>query len=279
MSAAEEEQQNEQDEEPLLETSSEHQVNEPPKSPRSPHTHHRHHSHHKKSKKKSSGNSADVQSTASIASGVPIAPLQDDLAGLVVQTSSRRHLMKETPNEGTMSNEEVVSEIKDQLEISLTELRDKSRRDTDKVLTMLQQESNKRTALEAHFQGQLLIQSEAMVAMEMKLLRLEAMVEQRQGRRPSRTSSDNIDEEMHQRKQTSMGAADGIGSSVSSGGEVPSTEEDAAVSEEALSNDYEDVGESSDLSEVAEKFGRSSREWRQEYEARLDALQKRWSSE
>ena len=33
------------------------------------------------------------------------------------------------------------------------------------------------------------------------------------------------------------------------------------------------------LSEVADTFATSARVWREEYEARLDALQKRWSNE
>jgi hypothetical protein len=47
-------------------------------------------------------------------------------------------------------------------------------------LAILQQESAKRTDLEQRLHSQLLLQSETMVAMELKLLRLEAKVERRE---------------------------------------------------------------------------------------------------
>jgi hypothetical protein len=48
-----------------------------------------------------------------------------------------------------------------------------------KVFSTLQQESAKRTALEQNLHAQLLLQSETMMAMELKLLRLEARVKRR----------------------------------------------------------------------------------------------------
>jgi len=51
-----------------------------------------------------------------------------------------------------------------------------------KVLQIVQQEQTKRTALEARLHSQLLLQSESMVAMELKLLRIEAKVAHRDSR-------------------------------------------------------------------------------------------------
>lgn len=48
------------------------------------------------------------------------------------------------------------------------------------VLSVLQQESAKRTALEGRLHSQLLMQSETMVAMELKLLKLEAKLERKE---------------------------------------------------------------------------------------------------
>lgn len=54
------------------------------------------------------------------------------------------------------------------------------------VIHVIQQEQAKRTALESRLHSQLLIQSESMVAMELKLLRLEAKVAHRELHRQRR---------------------------------------------------------------------------------------------
>ncbi|CAB9513840.1 expressed unknown protein [Seminavis robusta] len=53
-------------------------------------------------------------------------------------------------------------------------------RSMEQILTVMQQESSKRTALEQRLHSQILLQNEFMVAMETKLLRLEAKVERRE---------------------------------------------------------------------------------------------------
>jgi hypothetical protein len=57
---------------------------------------------------------------------------------------------------------------------------------TPTVLLVVQQEQAKRTALEARLHSQLILQSESMVAMELKLLRLEAQVANRESQRQRR---------------------------------------------------------------------------------------------
>ena len=65
----------------------------------------------------------------------------------------------------------------------------------EKILSFLQSESQRRNAIEHRLHSQLLLQSESMVAMELKLLRLEAKVERREkqrrqlGRRGSGTNT------------------------------------------------------------------------------------------
>ena len=84
-----------------------------------------------------------------------------------------------------------IADLKHHMDKSFIALQEQSRRDVDKILGALQQESAKRTALEARFHAQLLLQSENMVAMELKLLRLEAMVERRREQQSRQPSHDN----------------------------------------------------------------------------------------
>ena len=70
-----------------------------------------------------------------------------------------------------------INDLRGHVDRTLDGVRDQNRSDFEKVLAIMQNESSKRSALESRLHAQLLLQSEAMVAMEMKLLRLEASEE------------------------------------------------------------------------------------------------------
>jgi len=91
----------------------------------------------------------------------------------------------------SVSNTHILRAIADlrlHVDYKMGELQEVNRRESERVLQVVQQEQTKRTALEARLHSQLLLQSESMVAMELKLLRLEAKVAQRQGRQQPRQS-------------------------------------------------------------------------------------------
>jgi len=69
-------------------------------------------------------------------------------------------------------------DLKLQLNEQVEEAKERSRIQTELLLNALQQESLKRSALERSFHNQLLLQSEATVAMELKLLRLESKIKE-----------------------------------------------------------------------------------------------------
>eukprot|EP00574_Skeletonema_japonicum_P005970 CAMPEP_0201716524 /NCGR_PEP_ID=MMETSP0593-20130828/2467_1 /ASSEMBLY_ACC=CAM_ASM_000672 /TAXON_ID=267983 /ORGANISM="Skeletonema japonicum, Strain CCMP2506" /LENGTH=926 /DNA_ID=CAMNT_0048206335 /DNA_START=33 /DNA_END=2813 /DNA_ORIENTATION=- len=78
-----------------------------------------------------------------------------------------------------VSNAQVLRAITDlrfHVDYRIGELREVNRRDSERVLQLMQQEQARRTALEARLHSQLLMQSESMVAMELKVLRLEAKI-------------------------------------------------------------------------------------------------------
>lgn len=70
--------------------------------------------------------------------------------------------------------------FKNHLDKAVADMKEQNRKDSEKMLTVLQQESTKRSALEQRLHSQLLLQNEFMVAMELKLMRLEAKVERRE---------------------------------------------------------------------------------------------------
>lgn len=70
--------------------------------------------------------------------------------------------------------------FKSHLDQTMSEMKDQSKRDTESILAVMHQESAKRNALEQRLHSQMLLQNERMVAMELKLLRLEAKVERRE---------------------------------------------------------------------------------------------------
>mmetsp|Transcript_3854 Transcript_3854/g.5892 ORF Transcript_3854/g.5892 Transcript_3854/m.5892 type:complete len:599 (-) Transcript_3854:150-1946(-) len=145
-----------------------------------------------------------TSSMYSVASGlVNTSAPGEDLAGLVVRMtpeeesslittnsapapSQQRKVASKTNNPTvgadalTESMQAMTTDLKRHLDKTLVELRDQSRRDFEKVLLVLQQESAKRTALEGRLHSQLLMQSETMVAMELKLLKLEAKLERKE---------------------------------------------------------------------------------------------------
>ncbi|KAL7484630.1 hypothetical protein ACHAW6_010262 [Cyclotella cf. meneghiniana] len=79
-----------------------------------------------------------------------------------------------------------ITELRLHVDYRIEELDQRRRRDSERVIQIVQQEQVKRTALEARLHSQLLLQSESMVAMELKLLRLEAKVAHRELHRQRR---------------------------------------------------------------------------------------------
>lgn len=74
---------------------------------------------------------------------------------------------------------EFLSDFKEATLSSIHDIRMQQKRDMDRLISILQNESNRRQALEGRMHAQLLLQAETMVAMEVKLLKLEAKVEKR----------------------------------------------------------------------------------------------------
>jgi len=88
-----------------------------------------------------------------------------------------------TPKASTPAFYETTTDtydLKQHMDKTLAELKEDSRQNFDKIVSILQQESAKRTALEQRLHAQLLLQNESMIAMELKLMRLEAKVERRE---------------------------------------------------------------------------------------------------
>lgn len=70
-----------------------------------------------------------------------------------------------------------LSEFREMTMSNLNDVKESQKRDMERLTTMLQNESNRRHAVEGRLHAQMLLQAETMVAMEIKLLRLEAKVE------------------------------------------------------------------------------------------------------
>jgi len=81
------------------------------------------------------------------------------------------------------------------LEKAVQEVLTQQRKDFDRVTSLLQSESQKHTNIEARLHAQLMLQSESMVAMELKLMRLETKIQQKEQSR-SRLRFSVIDEEV-----------------------------------------------------------------------------------
>lgn len=134
--------------------------------------------------------------------------------------------------------------LQNQLDARFQELQEENRHTMDKMVSILQQESAKRVALEQRFQNQLLLQNEAMVAMELKLLRLEAKLEgkevaqrnhhQNQNRHNSRTTSsrtNNMEEADSSRRGMAVITS---GASLASGVTFPEEEEHSTDDQEPI---------------------------------------------
>lgn len=94
------------------------------------------------------------------------------------------------------SAEMVIKSITKHLDRNMIELENRQRRDIDRLTSMLQSEYARRDALSTRLHAQLLMQAESMVAMELKLMRLEAQINNdRRGRGSinSRGRSGNLD--------------------------------------------------------------------------------------
>ncbi len=111
-------------------------------------------------------------------------------------------------NEDT-SNAQIMDFLSDFRNMTMSNIiavKDQHRRDMERLTTMLQNESNRRHAIEGRLHAQMLLQAETMVAMEVKLLRLESKVEKQQ--------------DGSKRKFTGIGGIDGGGGRGSMGGGI-----------------------------------------------------------
>jgi len=97
---------------------------------------------------------------------------EDD--GILVEDGNDQH------NSSLESVSRMVHDLQKTMEERFMEMMAQQRRDFDRVLTTLQSDSIRRDNLNSRVHAQLLLQSESMVAMELKVLRLEAKVERRE---------------------------------------------------------------------------------------------------
>jgi len=136
---------------------------------------------HPRYKPEKSADSSVAGSNQSVASGfVATSHPTEDLTNFVVQTSTEtenQHAKEKTRDKHLQL---IIRELKDHIDKSLENAREQSRGDIENVLVALLQESGKRTAAEGRLNAHLFLLSETMVAMELKLLRLEAKVEGRE---------------------------------------------------------------------------------------------------
>ena len=80
-------------------------------------------------------------------------------------------------NDSNDFKKKLLTMVQKELQDIKSEIQSQNQFNCDKILSFLQSESQKRFAIEHRLHSQLLLQSESMVAMELKLLRLEAKVE------------------------------------------------------------------------------------------------------
>ncbi|KAK1748536.1 hypothetical protein QTG54_000475 [Skeletonema marinoi] len=115
------------------------------------------------------------ESRHSIKSPIVVPPTggADDVPALV----SNAHILR------------AITDLRFHVDYRIGELREVNRRDSERVLQLVQQEQARRTALEARLHSHLLMQSESMVATELKVLRLEAKIASRESFRQSRHQS------------------------------------------------------------------------------------------
>lgn len=73
-----------------------------------------------------------------------------------------------------------LNEFKTQMMSQMEEIRSSHHRDTENLINLLKNESNRRSAVESRLHAQMLLQAETIVAMEIKLLRLEAKLEEKE---------------------------------------------------------------------------------------------------
>lgn len=100
-----------------------------------------------------------------------------------------------TPGFSTNKQQDItngdVKSLKLHFDQSFAQLQEQSQQNFDKLLQILEKEAIKRTALEQRLHSQLLSQSESMIALELKLLKLEAKVERRSTQTTQQTTSNN----------------------------------------------------------------------------------------
>eukprot|EP00979_Chaetoceros_neogracilis_P007053 scaffold1465_cov222-Chaetoceros_neogracile.AAC.2 len=73
-----------------------------------------------------------------------------------------------------------LTEFKGTIISNISSIQQQQKRDTDRIANMIQNESNRSRILEGRLHSQLLLQAETMIAMEVKLLKLEAKVEKQE---------------------------------------------------------------------------------------------------
>jgi hypothetical protein len=83
-----------------------------------------------------------------------------------------------------------LAEFKTQIMSQMEEIRSSHHRDTENLIHLLKNESNRRSAVENRLHAQMLLQAETIVAMEIKLLRLEAKLEEKEAEKRRRMVTD-----------------------------------------------------------------------------------------
>lgn len=127
-------------------------------------------------------------SNLSVASGIVVTSYDtEDLTNFVVQTNPKKYIEADHKHHTKEKyTDHRWTDLKDHFDTSLAETREQSRREFEKLLIILLQESAKRAAAEERLHTQLQLQSETMVAMELKLLKLEAKIDRRESAYRSR---------------------------------------------------------------------------------------------
>jgi len=102
--------------------------------------------------------------------------------------------LSSTGRNGTFRGDNVMdflTEFKGTILSNISSIQQQQKRDTDRLANMIQNESNRSHVLEGRLHSQLLLQAETMVAMEVKLLRLEAKVEKQERHKRKNSGANN----------------------------------------------------------------------------------------
>jgi hypothetical protein len=83
-----------------------------------------------------------------------------------------------------------LTEFKSQMMSQMEEIRSSHHRDTENLIHLLKNESNRRSVIEGRLHAQMLLQAETIVAMEIKLLRLESKLEEKENEKRRRMATE-----------------------------------------------------------------------------------------